>query len=105
MERKGVYIECVLFDKAVTVRKVGQYESMRLIQDLGLIRAFPDIWEEEPLESSPAEEDFDVLVNERLNMRQRYKLPGRKANSILGCINRVVAAGRGRGLSPSALPS
>jgi len=61
-----------------------------------LIKVIQDLWtewEEEPLESSLAEEDFDVLINERLNMRQQYKLPGQKANSILGCLNRRVAAG------------
>lgn len=48
-----------------------------------MIKVIQDLWtdwEEEPLESSLAEEDLDVLINERLNMRQQYKLPGQKAS-------------------------
>jgi len=44
------------------------------------------------------------VVDEKLVMSQQCTLAAWKANSILGCINRWVAAGRGRGLPPSALP-
>jgi len=45
-----------------------------------------------------------VLVDEKLDVRQQCALAAWEANSVLGCINRGVAAGRGRGLCPSALP-
>jgi len=53
-------------------------------------------------ESSPAEKDLGVLVDEKLDKTWQCVLAAQQASHALGCIPSSVGSGRGRGFCPSA---
>ena len=56
------------------------------------------------MESGPAEKHLEMLVGDKLDMRQQRALAAHKAKHILGCIQRSAANRYGEGILPLCSP-
>ena len=76
---------------SIQAQKLGTREPQEIqqgqVQGVGPGQSQIRVQTGEKLESSPAGKDLEILVDEKLHMRQQHIPAAQKANSILGCIN------------------
>ncbi|KAF4792132.1 hypothetical protein TURU_123692 [Turdus rufiventris] len=60
---------------------------------------------DEQIQSSPAQQDSGMLLDERLDMSWQWALTAQKTNRVLGCTQSSMGSREGRGSCPSALLS
>ncbi|PKU47435.1 hypothetical protein llap_2258 [Limosa lapponica baueri] len=78
---------------AATSGKVACADSIPLhSENLVAVSLQHRLCEEKLLESSSAERDLGVLVDNKLTMSQKHALVAKKANGTLGCIKKSVAS-------------